>query len=77
MCFLARIGLADDEASTDATREETGKKETNANDSSVRRTAVSKGLDWLVAHQAEDGSWGKTYTVAVTSFGCLSLLGGR
>ncbi|MFP6896484.1 MAG: prenyltransferase/squalene oxidase repeat-containing protein [Roseibacillus sp.] len=75
LCFLstARIGLAAEEA-LDATREETGKKEASTNDPSARRAAVSKGLDWLVAHQAKDGSWGKTYTVAVTSFVCLSLL---
>jgi len=40
----------------------------------ARRAAIDKGLAWLVAHQAEDGSWGKTYTVAVTSYGCLALL---
>jgi hypothetical protein len=37
-------------------------------------TARDKGLDWLTKNQAADGSWGKTYTVAVTSFGCLSYL---
>jgi hypothetical protein len=33
-----------------------------------------KGLDWLTHHQAADGSWGKTFTVAITSFACLSYL---
>jgi hypothetical protein len=36
--------------------------------------ARSKGLDWLTRNQAKDGSWGKTYTIAVTSFACLSYL---
>jgi hypothetical protein len=36
--------------------------------------AREKGLDWLTKHQAADGSWGKTQTVAVTSFACLSYL---
>src|SRR6476661_1539225 len=33
-----------------------------------------KGLDWLTKNQSADGSWGKTYTFAVTSFACLSYL---
>ena len=36
--------------------------------------ARDKGLDWLTKNQNADGSWGKTYTVAVTSFACLSYL---
>jgi hypothetical protein len=36
--------------------------------------AREKGLAWLTKNQAPDGSWGKTYTVAVTSFACLSYL---
>jgi len=36
--------------------------------------ARNKGLDWLTKNQAKDGSWGKTYTIAVTSFACLSYL---
>ena len=39
-----------------------------------RTIARDKGVDWLIKHQAADGSWGKTYTAAVTSFACLSLL---
>ena len=37
-------------------------------------TARDKGLDWLAGNQAQDGSWGKSYTIAVTSFSCLSYL---
>ena len=37
--------------------------------------ACDQGLDWLTKNQAEDGSWGKSYTIAVTSFACLSYLG--
>src|SRR5262245_12557359 len=37
-------------------------------------TAREKGLDWLTKNQAADGSWGKTYTIAVTSFTCLAYL---
>jgi hypothetical protein len=38
------------------------------------RTARDKGLNWLTKNQANDGSWGKQYTIAVTSFACLSYL---
>jgi prenyltransferase beta subunit len=38
------------------------------------RAAGEKGLDWLTKNQAVNGSWGKTYTIAVTSFACLSYL---
>jgi hypothetical protein len=36
--------------------------------------ARTRGLDWLTKNQNAEGSWGKTYTVAVTSFACLSYL---
>jgi hypothetical protein len=36
--------------------------------------AREKGLDWLTQHQAADGSWGRTYTIAITSFACLDYL---
>jgi hypothetical protein len=40
-----------------------------------QRLAVrDKGLEWLPANQNADGSWGKQYSVAVTSFSCLSFL---
>jgi hypothetical protein len=38
------------------------------------RVARDKGLDWLAKNQADDGSWGKTFTAAVTSFTCLAFL---
>src|SRR5437867_11967728 len=38
------------------------------------RSARDRGLDWLTKNQAKDGSWGKQYTIAVTSFACLSYL---
>src|SRR5260370_24557959 len=38
------------------------------------RAARDKGLDWLTKNQAKDGSWGKQYSIAVTSFACLSYL---
>lgn len=40
------------------------------------RAARDRGLDWLSKNQAKDGSWGKQYTIAVTSFACLSYLAG-
>lgn len=45
-------------------------------DEAVRavRAARDRGLDWLTKDQAKDGSWGVQYTIAVTSFGCLSYL---
>jgi hypothetical protein len=36
--------------------------------------AREKGLDWLIKHQAADGSWGKSYTVGITGMGCLAFL---
>jgi hypothetical protein len=36
--------------------------------------AREKGLDWLTKNQAADGSWGKSYSIAVTSFTCLAYL---
>jgi hypothetical protein len=36
--------------------------------------ARDKGLAWLTKNQAQNGSWGKTYTIAVTSFACLAYL---
>ncbi len=36
--------------------------------------AREKGLDWLTKNQAADGSWGKNYTVGITSMACLAYL---
>jgi hypothetical protein len=36
--------------------------------------ARQKALDWLTSNQAKDGSWGKTHSIAVTSFACLAYL---
>lgn len=36
--------------------------------------ARDKGLAWLAKNQKEDGSWGGTYSIAVTSFATLSYL---
>lgn len=33
-----------------------------------------KALEWLTKNQAVNGSWGKQYTIAVTSFACLAYL---
>jgi hypothetical protein len=38
------------------------------------REARDRGLEWLTKNQANNGSWGKQYTIAVTSFACLSYL---
>ena len=37
--------------------------------------AVQRALDWLVSVQNEDGSWGKTFKVAMTGFAVLCFLG--
>ncbi len=36
--------------------------------------AREKGLDWLTKNQSADGSWGKSYTIGITSMGCLAFL---
>src|SRR5262249_29009437 len=36
--------------------------------------AREKGLDWLTKNQNADGSWGKSYTIGITSMGCLAYL---
>ncbi len=56
---------AEDKAPPVAKPEETAK---------AARAARQKGLEWLTKNQAKDGSWGKQYTLAVTSFACLSYL---
>src|SRR5271157_2179764 len=44
-------------------------------DAKALAAARDKGLEWLTKNQAKDGSWGKTYTIAVTSFATLAYLG--
>ncbi len=36
--------------------------------------AREKGLDWLTKNQAADGSWGKSYTIGISSMACLAYL---
>ncbi|MBS3822128.1 MAG: terpene cyclase/mutase family protein [Phycisphaerae bacterium] len=43
-------------------------------DETVLATARRKGVAWLGEHQAEDGSWGRKYSIAVTACACLSIL---
>jgi hypothetical protein len=43
-------------------------------DAKAIRAARDKGLDWLKKNQAKDGSWGRTYSIPVTSFACLAIL---
>jgi hypothetical protein len=38
-------------------------------------SAVQRALEWLARTQNEDGSWGKTYKVAMTGFAVLCFLG--
>jgi hypothetical protein len=38
------------------------------------RAARAKALEWLAKTPNADGSWGKTYTVAVTGLSCLAFL---
>jgi hypothetical protein len=37
-------------------------------------TAREKGLGWLTSKQGQDGAWGKTYSIGVTSIACLAYL---
>src|SRR5262245_61414982 len=62
LALLTLVGLT---GSADAQKE----KKENPN-----RAARDKGLAWLTNNQAADGSWGKTHTIAVTGFACLSYL---
>jgi hypothetical protein len=43
-------------------------------DDKQRLAVRDHGLQWLPANQSSNGSWGKQYSVAVTSFACLSYL---
>ena len=54
--------------------DDAGDESAESGDAARLVAARDNGLDWLAAHQNPDGSWGNTYTVAVTSFACLSYL---
>ena len=43
-------------------------------ESAAVTAAVERGLGWLRKDQRPDGSWGRQYTIAITSFACLSFL---
>jgi hypothetical protein len=51
-----------------------GQEKAVQTDAAASRTARDRGLAWLTKNQAKDGSWGRQYTIAVTSFACLSHL---
>jgi len=53
---------------------DTGAPGAPAEEGKAIRAARDKGLAWLTKNQTKDGSWGKQYTIAVTSFSCLSYL---
>ncbi|MDA1055810.1 MAG: terpene cyclase/mutase family protein [Planctomycetota bacterium] len=60
---------------THALADEPSKANELQTESEILAAAREQGLDWLTKNQAPDGSWGKSYTIAVTSFACLSYLG--
>src|SRR5262249_58583954 len=43
-------------------------------DKAAIKAAVEKGFDYLMKNQAQNGSWGKTFNIAVTSFAILAFL---
>src|SRR5262245_42548928 len=58
-----------------------GQGQENAGDDKKPRDLVKevaaareKGLDWLTKNQEPDGSWGKSYTIGITSMACLAYL---
>lgn len=63
--FLVSATITQEKASLPGPREDTARD---------LRGARDKGLAWLTKNQAADGSWGKQYTISVTSFACLSYL---
>ena len=67
LCLFLSVSRSSAEEPAADTKSEQGAKALAA--------ARDQGLDWLTKNQAEDGAWGKTYTIAVTSFACLSYLG--
>lgn len=68
LCLLMLGGVASEGHPQEA-------KATKAeSDGQQRLKARDKGLEWLTKNQGKDGSWGKTHTIAVTSFACLAYL---
>jgi hypothetical protein len=51
-----------------------GKEKDTGPDKAAIKAAVDKGFDYLIKNQAKNGSWGKTFNIAVTSFGVLAYL---
>lgn len=43
-------------------------------DAAAVRASRDKALGWLTKNQGQNGAWGQQYTIAVTSFACLSYL---
>jgi hypothetical protein len=67
LCVVAVLGIAHGQEQ----KPEEKKPADLAKDVAAAR---EKGLDWLTKNQAADGSWGKSYTIGVTSMGCLAYL---
>jgi hypothetical protein len=64
--FASQPGARDQEKKADEKKGQNLAKEVTA--------AREKGLDWLTKNQAADGSWGKSYTIGITSMACLAYL---
>ena len=51
-----------------------GKETDKGPDKEAIKAAVEKGFGYLMKNQAQNGSWGKTFNIAVTSFAVLAFL---
>lgn len=53
-----------------------GKKPDDKKPALAREVAAAreKGLDWLTKNQGAKGAWGSSYTIGITSMGCLAYL---
>ena len=51
-----------------------GKEKDKGPDKEAIKAAVQKGFDYLMKNQAQNGSWGRTFNIAVTSFAVLAFL---